>query len=81
MATTVTESGQRRTPGIARRVSTFFYRHPRVRLGVLLAGPVGWLVIGYIGSLAVMLVAAFWQLDPFTAKVVREPTLDNFRKF
>jgi putative spermidine/putrescine transport system permease protein len=36
-------------------------------------------VVAYLGSLAVMLVSAFWQLDPFTAEVVREPTLDNFR--
>ena len=27
-----------------------------------------------------MLVAAFWQLDPFTAEVVREPTLENFKE-
>jgi putative spermidine/putrescine transport system permease protein len=46
---------------------------------VLLAGPVGWLVIGYLGSLAVMLVAAFWRLDPFTAEVVHELSFENFR--
>ncbi len=66
-------------PGAARRVSAYLWRHPRVRLGGLLAGPVGWLVLAYLGSLVVMLVAAFWRLDPFTAEVVREPTLDNFR--
>jgi putative spermidine/putrescine transport system permease protein len=60
-------------------MSAFLWRHPRVRLGGLLAGPVGWLVVAYLGSLAVMLVSAFWQLDPFTAEIVREPTLDNFR--
>jgi putative spermidine/putrescine transport system permease protein len=65
--------------GLGRRLSSFFYRHPRARLGALLAGPVGWLVIGYIGSLAVMLVAAFWQLDPFTQEIEHEWTLENFK--
>jgi putative spermidine/putrescine transport system permease protein len=41
---------------------------------------VGWLVIAYLGSLAILLVSAFWQVDPFTAEVVREPTLDNFKE-
>ena len=36
-------------------------------------------MIAYLGSLAILLVSAFWQLDPFTAEVVREPTLKNFQ--
>jgi putative spermidine/putrescine transport system permease protein len=66
----------RRSTG--RRLSTFLHRHPRARLGLLLAGPVGWLVIGYLGSLFVLLLAAFWDTDPFTSEVVKDFTLDNF---
>jgi putative spermidine/putrescine transport system permease protein len=62
-----------------RRLSDFLYRRPRLQLGLLLSGPVGWLVIAYLGSLAVLFVAAFWRLDPFTAEVVRDPGLQNFR--
>ena len=65
---------------LGRRLSTFFYRHPRVRLAALLALPVAWMVVVYLGSLVVLLFSAFWDTDPFTAEVVREFTLDNFRE-
>ena len=29
-------------------------RPPRLQVGALLAGPVGWLVVGYLGSLAIL---------------------------
>jgi putative spermidine/putrescine transport system permease protein len=78
VSATDTNAGDVRAPGAGRRLSTFFYRHPRAKLGALLVGPVGWLVIGYLGSLGVMLVSAFWQLDTFTQQVVHEWTLENF---
>jgi putative spermidine/putrescine transport system permease protein len=37
------------------------------------------LLIAYIGSLVVLFVAAFWKLDPFTAQIVKDPGLDNFK--
>jgi putative spermidine/putrescine transport system permease protein len=46
----------------------------------LLAGPLGWLVVGYLGSLFVLLLAAFWDTDSFTAEIVHTFTLDNFRR-
>ena len=61
-----------------RRVAAALYRRPRVRLGLLLAGPVGWLVVAYLGSLAVLFLNAFWTRDPFTGLVIREATLENF---
>ncbi len=67
-------------PTLGRRLSSFFYRHPRVGLGALLAGPMGWLVVGYLGSLFVLLLAAFWDTDSFTAEIVHTFTLDNFRR-
>ena len=35
----------------ARRIAGALHRRPRVRLGLLLAGPLGWLGIAYLGSL------------------------------
>src|SRR5215210_7881773 len=59
--------------------SALLWRRPRLQLSLLLAGPVGWLVIAYLGSLAVLFAAAFWRLDTFSGEVVRDYSLDNFR--
>ena len=48
-------------------------------MSALLAAPVGWLVIAYLGSLVVLFVAAFWRLDAFTAEVIRDYSFTNFR--
>jgi putative spermidine/putrescine transport system permease protein len=48
-------------------------------LGLLLAPPLSWLLIAYLGSLTVLFVAAFWRLDPFTAQVVHDYGFQNFR--
>jgi len=72
------ETPPRESPG--RRLSTFFYRHPRVRLAALLALPVAWMVVVYFGSLFILLLSSFWDTDPFTSEVVRDFTLENFRR-
>jgi len=74
----IAEPPPRQSPG--RWLSTFLFRHPRLRLAALLALPVGWLVLIYIGSLVFLLLSAFWTTDPFTSEVVRELTLDNIRR-
>jgi putative spermidine/putrescine transport system permease protein len=74
----IAEPPPRERPG--RRLSTFFYRHPRIRLWALLALPLGWLVLVYFGSLFVLLLSSFWDTDSFTSEVVHEFTLENFRR-
>ena len=66
--------------GLGRRLSTFFFRHPRVRLWALLALPLAWLVLIYFGSLFVLLLSSFWDTDPFTSEVVHNFTLENFQR-
>ena len=63
-----------------RRLSSFFHRHEHGRLAALLAAPLAWLAIVYIGSLVLLLMAAFWDTEPLTNEVVRNWTLDNFRQ-
>ncbi len=74
----VTAGSQRRSAG--RRLADLFHGRPRLQVGALLAGPVGWLVVGYIGSLLVMLAAAFWQVDALSGEVSRTLTIDNFKE-
>jgi len=61
-------------------VSTFLHHHVWVRLAALLSLPMLWLVVAYLGSLAAMLVAAFWTTNAFTGAVVHQTTLDNFHE-
>lgn len=49
----------------------------RLTLAFLLVPPLAWLVVAYLGSLAVLLVSAFWSRSEFTGAVVRTLTLDN----
>jgi len=61
------------------RLADLFHAHPRLQVGALLAGPVGWLVVGYLGSLAVLLIAAFWGVDPLSGELSKNFTGENFK--
>ncbi len=63
---------------MSRRLASFFHGRPRLQVGALLAGPMGWLAIGYLGSLAVLLIAAFWSVDPLSGEIVHNLGLENF---
>jgi putative spermidine/putrescine transport system permease protein len=63
---------------VGRRLAGLFHARPGLQVGALLAGPIGWLVIGYLGSLAVLLIAAFWSVDPLSGEVVQNFGLENF---
>src|SRR5436189_823853 len=64
--------------GSLREVAVALHRHPRARLGLLLTAPLGWLVIAYLGSLALFLISSFWSVDSLSGKIVTTPTLDNY---
>ena len=49
----------------------------RLSLAFLLIPPLAWLVVVYLGSLAVLLVSALWSTNSFTGAVVRTFTSDN----
>lgn len=62
----------------SRPVSTYLFQRSRVRLLGLLALPMTWLVGVYIVSLFLLLITAFWVINPFTSRVSPGFTLDNF---
>ena len=57
------------SPSRARRVATWLHARRSTQLRLLLAAPMLWLVVVYLGSLAILLLNAFWTSDPFTGKV------------
>jgi putative spermidine/putrescine transport system permease protein len=46
--------------------------------GLLLAPPLLWLGVAYLGALAALLVTAFFSVGEFTSTVIKVFTLDNF---
>jgi putative spermidine/putrescine transport system permease protein len=69
-----------RPRSFARRVSGTLHRHPRLRLAGLLAAPTVWLVVAYLGALAILLLSSFWSTDEFTGDVVKSWTTANFHR-
>jgi putative spermidine/putrescine transport system permease protein len=61
-----------------RPISTYLHKRPTTRLFALLALPMTWLVGVYIISLFLLLITAFWFIDPFTSKVIPGFTIENF---
>jgi putative spermidine/putrescine transport system permease protein len=64
---------------IGRRTSDVLHGRRGLQAALLLAGPLGWLVVAYLGSLAVLFIAAFWTLDDFSGEVLHNYDLGNFR--
>jgi putative spermidine/putrescine transport system permease protein len=68
------------TPTVARRLAAWLHRHPTTRLRLLLASPVGWLVLVYLGSLLILFLNAFFTRDAFSGATDYTPTVDNFAR-
>ena len=64
--------------GPLRRASDLLYTRRGLLLLALLAPPLLWFGVIYLGALFALLANAFFGLDDFTGQVVREFTLKNF---
>ncbi len=63
-----------------RKLAGLFHGRRKLQTGALLSAPMAWLVILYLGSLAVLLVTAFWSVDPLSGNVIKEFSLENFEE-
>ncbi|WP_126976840.1 ABC transporter permease [Frigidibacter oleivorans] len=64
--------------GAGDRIGALFWRHPRLLLALLLAPPLAWLGVVYLGSLAALLLQSFYSIDEFSGVIVREFTLKTY---
>jgi putative spermidine/putrescine transport system permease protein len=69
----VTEQG-----GLGLRASAALWRRPWARATILLTPPLAWFILVYLAALVVLLITAFWQINPFTTNIERVWNLGNF---
>jgi putative spermidine/putrescine transport system permease protein len=67
-----------RGDGPLARLSDLFWRRPGLFLVLLLALPLLWLGVIYIGSLAALLLQSFFSIDEFSGLINREFTLRTY---
>ena len=64
--------------GAGDRLTALFWRRPNLLLALLLAPPLLWLGVVYLGSLAALLLQSFYSIDEFSGLVVQEFTLKTY---
>src|SRR5579859_4788928 len=63
--------------GVWSRVTAALWRRPRARATMLLTPPLAWFLLIYVAALVVLLITAFWQINPFTTNIERVWNLGN----
>jgi len=67
-----------RQGGFGSALSDLFWRRPRLLLWLMLAPPLLWLGIVYLGSLFALLLQSFFSIDEFSGLINREFTLKTY---
>lgn len=68
------------TVGAGEKATSFFRTHRRTALLSTLSAPLAWLLVVYVGSLALLVGSAFFRLDEFTSQPKPAFVLDNLRE-
>jgi putative spermidine/putrescine transport system permease protein len=58
---------------------SILWRFPWLRPLLLLTPPMAWFVLVYLASLVLLLITAFWSIDPFTTQIVQVWNTNNFQ--
>jgi putative spermidine/putrescine transport system permease protein len=74
----VTAGGRLRKNRGAAPLQGLLWRVPWLRPTLLLTPPLAWFLLIYLLSLVLLLITAFWTIDPFTTLIVQSWNLDNF---
>jgi putative spermidine/putrescine transport system permease protein len=70
---------KRERDGAWSRLSAALWRRPWARATLLLTPPLAWFLLIYLAALVVLLITAFWQINPFTTNIERVWSLTNFQ--
>jgi putative spermidine/putrescine transport system permease protein len=62
------------------RLSAVLWRRPWARATLLLTPPLAWFLLVYVASLVILLITAFWSINPFTTNIDRTWSLSNFQQ-
>jgi putative spermidine/putrescine transport system permease protein len=60
------------------RASAALWRRPWARATLLLTPALAWFVLIYLAALVVLLITAFWRINPFTSNIEQVWGLNNF---
>lgn len=63
---------------LVHRMSSALYLHPRLFLLLLLAPPLIWLGIIYLGSLFALLLQSFFYIDDYSGSIIREFSMATY---
>ncbi|HEY0986627.1 MAG TPA: hypothetical protein VGD80_06225, partial [Kofleriaceae bacterium] len=72
-------SGRRRGRRAGDAVSTFFYRRRRLYLALLLAPPLLWFGVVFVGALFALVWQSTYTFNDFAMQVTPDLTLANYR--
>jgi putative spermidine/putrescine transport system permease protein len=77
-ATAETPERPAKRAGLSSGISATLWRHPWLRGLATLSPPLAWFLVIYLASLLVMLLTAFWTVNPFTNTLQHSFSTANF---